>query len=154
MAVHCSLRCLPIARSPLIRSRLGPSSSMVVSCSLRCLPIARSTLIPLESQSYSRRLPAVSHQREEGRGISAEPSMIPSGLGLSVDGRWLMSGPLVKKESKKTKFLGLTVDGRVRMVRSLARRKQKCMGCGNLTIEPLPPLPTPLIPSVPIRPWP
>jgi hypothetical protein len=33
-----------------------------------------------ESQSYSRRLPSVSHQRQEGRGISAEPSVIPSRL--------------------------------------------------------------------------
>ena len=35
MAVRCNL---PIVRSPLIRSRLGPSSSMAVRCSFRCLP--------------------------------------------------------------------------------------------------------------------
>jgi hypothetical protein len=48
--------------------------SMAVRCSLRCLPIVHSPLIPSESQSYSRPLPAVCHQREDGRFFSAEPS--------------------------------------------------------------------------------
>ena len=63
MAVRCSLRCLPIVRSPLIRSGLGPSSSMGVRCSLRCLPIARSTLIYALDSAFPRRWPSTSSLR-------------------------------------------------------------------------------------------
>jgi hypothetical protein len=45
--------------------------------------------------------------------------------------------PPAKKKNQKTKFLGLTVDGRVRMLRSFARRREKYIGCENLTKEPL-----------------
>jgi hypothetical protein len=63
--------------------------------------------------------------------------VIPSGLGPSVDGRWLMSGRLLRRKVKKTKFLGLTVDGRVRMLRSLARRREKIHGVWKFnTITP------------------
>ena len=83
---------------------------------------------------FTRVQPSAGGRPRYRRRAIGDTYSVPSRLGPSVDGRRRMSGSPVKKENQKNKFLGLTVDGRARMLRSFARRRQKCMGCGNLTI--------------------
>ena len=169
MVVHCSLRCLPVVRSPLIRTSL-PSHRTLSANTLSTRPFlvdGRPLLPSLPSRRtlsadtlfaafpsyalsadtlreskllppFTRVQPSAGGRPRYRRRAIGDTYSVPSRLGPSVDGRRRMSGSPVKKETlfadQKNKFLGLTVDGRARMLRSFARRRQKCMGCGNLTI--------------------